>query len=114
MLHKFELGYKATKKFFCGKSRDTVGHWLYTLPVNSNGYVPFLTLLYTLPVNSNGYVPFLILLYTLPQNSNGYVPFLINMLDTIVRVGTFADRLVTTSSGYFLHTVGEYYIMLML
>ena len=25
------------------------------------------------------------------MNSNGYVPFLINMLDTIVRVGKYAD-----------------------
>ena len=29
-------------------------------------------LLYTLPMNINGYVPFLILLYTLPMNINGY------------------------------------------
>ena len=56
---------------------------LYTLPMNSKGYVPFLILLYTLPINTNGYVPFLILLYTLPMNTNGYVPFLINTLDTI-------------------------------
>ena len=50
---------------------------LYTLPMNINGYVPFLILLYTLPMNIDGYVPFLRLLYTLPMNINGYVPFLI-------------------------------------
>ena len=38
---------------------------LYTLPMNINGYVPFLKLLYTRPMNINVYVPFLILLYTL-------------------------------------------------
>ena len=58
--------------------RVVSGEWqLYTLPMNTNGYVPFLILLYTLPMNINGYVPFLILLYTLPMNINGYVPFLI-------------------------------------
>ena len=33
-----------------------------------------LMLLYTLPMNINGYVPFLILLYTPPMNIDGYVP----------------------------------------
>ena len=54
------------------------------------------------------------LLYTLWKNSNVYVSFLTNTLATIVRVDIFADKVVTTSSRYLLHTVCKYSIFLML
>ena len=46
-------------------------------------------------------------LYTPLVNINGYVPFLINRLDLFVRVGIFADKVVTTGSVYLLHVFRE-------
>ena len=48
------------------------------------------------------------------MNINGYVPFLIKKLDNIVRGDIFADKVITTSSGYFIHTASKYCILLMI
>ena len=80
---------------------------LYILPININGYVPFLILLYTLPMNINGYIPFLILLYTLHTNINGYVPFLILLYTLPMKINGYVLFLILlytlpiSINGYF-------------